>query len=93
MTFKQIFLATVASVDSRLVTNPAEFSARPQTTASTAIGQLQTVDPSQAIVTQHNITSTLREQVSTALIAAKVPGAGVWSSLNINSLGNLLQKF
>jgi hypothetical protein len=89
VTFLQNFFATVTSVSSSVVFGQ-DLSARPQTTASTAIGQLQTAAPTQALVSQHNIASTLKNQIPAALTLAKVPGAGLWSSLNINALKNLV---
>jgi hypothetical protein len=91
VTFKQIFMATVESVSSRVLTTPV-VSARAQTTAATAIGELQTVPVSQAITSQHNILADVNGVIPATLIAAKVPGAGLWSSTNINSLKSLLQK-
>lgn len=89
VTFRQIFMATVTSVSSSVIFGD-DLSARPQVTASTAVGQLQTVLPTQAITSQHNILSAVKGEIPTALTLAKVPGAGLWSSLNINTLKNLV---
>jgi len=90
VTFQQIFMAVVEQTSSRVITT-VPVSARPQTSFAMAVGQLQTTEPSQAIVSQRNIVSAVPGQIPPAITAAKVPGATLWSSLNISTLKSLVK--
>ncbi len=88
VTLSEVFLADATVVSSGLVPVGSTsgsgaantVSDRPQLTAATAAGTLQAAPVSAALSQQHNVLSSL---------AARVPGAGNWSSLNVAGLGGL----
>lgn len=88
--FSEVFLADGTAVSSGISFNTStddiaqSLSARAQTTASTALGTVQSGSVGSAVTKQFNI--------STATIpwTSMVPGAGSWSSTNTAGLGSLL---
>ena len=81
--FQQILLATIQQSSG----NPAAQSARPQTTATAVSGQGQLSAVSSATTQNNNILNAPKNlNLKPAL---NIKGAGIWSGVNVNSLGNV----
>lgn len=88
VTFRQVYLASVSLVSDRgsgIVTGSDTaipgVSARPQGTAATQLGTVQTTTPTTSLDSQHNTSAT-----SYAVPSYNVPGAGSYSSNNLSVL-------
>lgn len=91
--FGEVFLADATSVQSTLITSPDDMqqplSSQPQTTDSTPLGAVQSATPSDTLLSQHQITPSLNLTQELRAATQNVPGAGYFSSVNVNKLGIL----
>lgn len=77
VTFEEVFLADTQAVVA---------SARPQDTSQTQAGTLSPTPPTQAQLNANVVSNAMAKQLG---IPTNVPGAGQWSSVNVNNLPNL----
>jgi hypothetical protein len=80
--FEQIFTASISTTSA---------SARPQDTGATGLGGVNTQAPNSATTSQFNVSNTLQPpSLLDTPSTVQVPGAGTWSSINVNSLQKIL---
>jgi hypothetical protein len=90
VTLGEVFLADATAVSANLITSPDDMqqplSAQPQTTDSTQLGSVQGSTPSDVIESQHKMYSGLPLTQTLRAASQSVPGAGYFSSVNVNKV-------